>query len=56
MILARFSGLSWSSQTESQVVTPAARFYVGGKLLGAVSMAIPFSDTHIGGITPVSVC
>jgi hypothetical protein len=53
LILAKFSGpvIEFSGGiAEGYSGSPV---YIRGKLLGAVSSAIPYSDTHIGGITPI---
>ena len=54
MILARFSGpvVDFSDGIASGY--SGSPVYIDGKLLGAVSTAIPYTDTHIGGITPIA--
>lgn len=53
MVLARFSGPVVEQSNGIAGGYSGSPVYIGGKLLGAVSMAIPFTDTHIGGITPI---
>jgi len=54
MILARFSGpvVDFSDGIASGY--SGSPVYIGEKLLGAVSTAMPYTDTHIGGITPIA--
>lgn len=54
MVLARFSGPVVDQSNGIAGGYSGSPVYISGKLLGAVSMAIPFTDTHIGGITPVT--
>lgn len=53
MILAKFSGPVIDFSNGIAGGYSGSPVYIDGKLLGAVSMAIPFSDTHVGGITPI---
>lgn len=53
MILARFSGEVIDFSNGIAGGYSGSPVYIKGKLLGAVSMAIPFTDTHVGGITPI---
>jgi hypothetical protein len=53
MVLARFSGDTIEFSGGIAGGYSGSPVYIDGKLLGAVSMAIPFSDTHVGGITPI---
>ncbi|MCH7472871.1 hypothetical protein IIA79_07970, partial [bacterium] len=53
MILARFTGEVIDFSNGIAGGYSGSPVYIEGKLLGAVSMAIPFTDTHIGGITPI---
>jgi hypothetical protein len=52
-VLARFSGPIVEASNGIAAGYSGSPVYIGKQLLGAVSMAIPFSDTHIGGITPI---
>lgn len=53
VILARFSGpvVDFSNGIASGY--SGSPVYIDGKLLGAVATAMPYTDTHIGGITPI---
>ncbi len=53
LILAEFSGPVIQASNGIAEGYSGSPVYIRGKLLGAVSMAVPFSDTHIGGITPI---
>jgi hypothetical protein len=53
MVLARFSGETIEFSDGIAGGYSGSPVYIDGKLLGAVSMAMPFTDTHIGGITPI---
>lgn len=53
LILARFSGPVIQASNGIAEGYSGSPVYIRGKLLGAVSMAVPYSDTHIGGITPI---
>lgn len=53
MVLARFSGETIDFSNGIAGGYSGSPVYIDGKLLGAVSMAIPYSDTHVGGITPI---
>ncbi|MCC7478968.1 hypothetical protein IT575_10990 [bacterium] len=53
MVLARFSGPVVEHSKGIAAGYSGSPVYIGSKLLGAVSMAIPYTDTHIGGITPI---
>jgi len=53
LILAKFSGPVIQASNGIAEGYSGSPVYIRGKLLGAVSMAIPYSDTHIGGITPI---
>lgn len=53
MILARFTGEVVDFSNGIAGGYSGSPVYIKGKLLGAVSMAMPFTDTHIGGITPI---
>ncbi len=54
IILAKFSGPVIDSSNGIAEGYSGSPVYINGKLLGAVSSAIPFSDTHVGGITPIA--
>ncbi len=54
LILARFSGPVVEMSNGIAAGYSGSPVYIDGKLLGAVSTAVPFSDTHIGGITPIT--
>lgn len=54
MITARFSGDVIEHSNGIAGGYSGSPVYFDGKLAGAVSSAIPFSDTHIGGITPIT--
>lgn len=54
MILARFTGKVVDFSNGIAGGYSGSPVYIDGKLLGAVSMAMPFTDTHVGGITPIS--
>jgi hypothetical protein len=54
MILARFCGPVVDFSDGIAGGYSGSPVYIDNKLVGAVSMAIPFTDTHIGGITPIS--
>src|SRR5687768_17206520 len=53
MILAKFTGEVVDHSKGIAAGYSGSPVYIGTKLLGAVSMAIPFTDTHVGGITPI---
>lgn len=53
MILARFTGPVVDFSDGIAGGYSGSPVYIGGKLVGAVSMAMPNTDTHIGGITPI---
>jgi len=53
MILARFTGPTIDFSDGIAGGYSGSPVYINGKLVGAVSMAMPFTDTHIGGITPI---
>jgi hypothetical protein len=53
MVMARFTGEVVDFSNGIAGGYSGSPVYIDGKLLGAVSMAIPFTDTHIGGITPI---
>jgi len=53
LVLARFSGRVIEESGGIAEGYSGSPVYIQGKLLGAVSAAIPYSDTHIGGITPI---
>ena len=53
MVLARFTGDVVDHSKGIAGGYSGSPVYINGKLLGAVSMAIPFTDTHVGGITPI---
>lgn len=53
IILAKFSGPVIDSSNGIAEGYSGSPVYINGKLLGAVSSAIPYSDTHVGGITPI---
>src|SRR5688500_10577152 len=53
MILAKFTGEVVDHSKGIAGGYSGSPVYINGKLLGAVSMAIPFTDTHVGGITPI---
>jgi hypothetical protein len=53
MVLAKFSGPVVEFSNGIAAGYSGSPVYINGKLLGAVSSAIPLSDTHIGGITPI---
>jgi len=53
MILARFSGEIVDHSDGIAGGYSGSPVYIGKKLVGAVSMAMPMTDTHIGGITPI---
>jgi len=53
LILAEFSGPVIQASNGIAEGYSGSPVYIRGKLLGAVSMAVPYSDTHIGGITPI---
>jgi len=54
LILARFSGPVIELSGGIAAGYSGSPVYINGKLLGAVSSGEPFSDWHIGGITPIS--
>ncbi len=54
LILARFSGPVIEQSGGIAAGYSGSPVYIDGKLLGAVSSAVPFSDLRIGGITPIS--
>ncbi len=54
MILAKFTGPVVEHSKGIAGGYSGSPVYINGKLLGAVSMAIPFTDTHVGGITPIA--
>lgn len=54
MVLARFSGAVVDFSDGIAGGYSGSPVYIDNKLVGAVSMAMPFTDTHIGGITPIS--
>jgi hypothetical protein len=54
MILAKFSGPVVEHSKGIAGGYSGSPVYIGGKLVGAVSMAIPYTDTHVGGITPIT--
>lgn len=54
IILAKFSGTVIESSNGIAEGYSGSPVYINGKLLGAVSSAIPYSDTHVGGITPIA--
>jgi hypothetical protein len=54
MILAKFSGPVVEHSKGIAGGYSGSPVYINGKLLGAVSMAIPYTDTHVGGITPIT--
>lgn len=53
MVLARFTGPVIDFSNGIAGGYSGSPVYINGKLLGAVSAAIPFTDTHVGGITPI---
>ena len=53
MILARFTGDVVDFSDGIAGGYSGSPVYLNGKLVGAVSMAMPFTDTHVGGITPI---
>jgi hypothetical protein len=53
MILAKFTGPVVDHSKGIAGGYSGSPVYIGEKLVGAVSMAMPFTDTHIGGITPI---
>ncbi len=53
MVLAKFSGPVVEQSKGIAAGYSGSPVYIGNKLLGAVSMAIPYTDTHVGGITPI---
>ena len=53
LILARFTGKAVDFSNGIAGGYSGSPVYINGKLLGAVSMAMPFTDTHVGGITPI---
>jgi hypothetical protein len=53
LILAKFTGEVVEFSKGIAGGYSGSPVYIGDKLLGAVSMAIPYTDTHIGGITPI---
>jgi hypothetical protein len=53
MVLAKFSGPVIEASGGIAEGYSGSPVYIDGKLLGAVSSAIPYSDTHVGGITPI---
>jgi hypothetical protein len=53
MILARFSGEVIDFADGIAGGYSGSPVYIDDKLLGAVSMAMPYTDTHVGGITPI---
>ncbi len=53
MILARFTGDVIDFSNGIAGGYSGSPVYIQGKLLGAVSMAMPYTDTHVGGITPI---
>jgi len=54
MILARFTGPVVDFSNGIAGGYSGSPVYIDNKLVGAVSMAMPYTDTHIGGITPIS--
>jgi hypothetical protein len=54
MILVRCSGPAVDESNGIAAGYSGSPVYIGGKLLGAISSAIPWTDTHVGGVTPVS--
>ncbi len=54
LILAHFTGEIVDHSDGIAGGYSGSPVYIDGKLLGAVSAAIPFTDTHVGGITPIS--
>lgn len=54
MILAKFSGPVVEHSKGIAGGYSGSPVYINGKLVGAVSMAIPYTDTHVGGITPIT--
>lgn len=53
LILAHFTGPVVDHSNGIAAGYSGSPVYIDGKLLGAVSAAIPFTDTHVGGITPI---
>ncbi len=53
MILAEFSGPVIEASNGIAEGYSGSPVYIRDKLLGAISTAVPFSDTHVGGITPI---
>jgi hypothetical protein len=53
LILAHFTGEVVDHSNGIAAGYSGSPVYIDGKLLGAVSAAIPFTDTHVGGITPI---
>jgi len=53
IVLAKFSGPVVELSSGIAEGYSGSPVYINGKLLGAVSSAFPFSDTHLGGITPI---
>lgn len=54
MILVRCSGPVVDESNGIAGGYSGSPVYIGGKLLGAISSAIPWTDTHVGGVTPIS--
>ncbi|MEZ5338169.1 MAG: SpoIVB peptidase S55 domain-containing protein [bacterium] len=54
LILAHFTGPVVDHSNGIAGGYSGSPVYIDGKLLGAVSAAIPFTDTHVGGVTPIS--
>jgi hypothetical protein len=53
LILARFTGGPVEFSNGVGQGYSGSPCYINGKLLGAISTGMPFTDTHIGGITPI---
>ncbi|OGK10180.1 MAG: hypothetical protein A2Y63_00650 [Candidatus Riflebacteria bacterium RBG_13_59_9] len=53
MVLAKFSGPIIEASKGIAEGYSGSPVYIRGKLLGAVSAAIPYSDAYVGGITPI---
>jgi hypothetical protein len=53
LVLARYSGGPIEFSGGAGQGYSGSPVYINGKLLGAISTGMPFTDTHIGGITPI---
>jgi hypothetical protein len=53
LVLARFSGGPIEFSGGAGQGYSGSPCYINGKLLGAISTGMPYTDTHVGGITPI---